>query len=446
MPRKKKLEPRYLEHKQSGRGRAVYYDARGEYHDQLLPGPFNSKESLAAFGRLLLDQAVAPKGATIPANERGEVALVEVLEQFHEYAKRRYRKTDRTETSKLTEYRLVIRRLRELYVEPSLKEGESPFKAGDLTPLKLKAARQSWVVDGLARNECNRRAAMVKRIFRWAVSEELVSVAALNALETVAGLERGQTAARETEPIGPVDDAAVNATVPFLNRHVRGLVEFQRLTGCRPGEACALRLCDIDRTGDVWLYKPAAHKTAHLGKRRVIAIGPKAQAALKPFITDDANGYLFSPALAVAEVRAARSADRKTPVYPSALKRKAKMRAKNPKRRAAARYSTHAYSVAVARACDMAFALPADLAQRPKESRAKWRSRLTPGERERVKKFRAEHRWHPNQLRHTFATEIRRRYDLEAAQVLLGHSRADVTQIYAEKNEALAAKIAGEIG
>jgi DNA polymerase V len=28
-----------------------------------------------------------------------------------------------------------------------------------------------------------------------------------------------------------------------LTRHVRGLVEFQRLTGCRPGEACALRRC-----------------------------------------------------------------------------------------------------------------------------------------------------------------------------------------------------------
>jgi hypothetical protein len=30
--------------------------------------------------------------------------------------------------------------------------------------------------------------------------------------------------------------------------------------------------------------------------------------------------------------------------------------------------------------------------------------------------------------------------------VLLGHARADVTQIYAEKNLALAAKVAAEIG
>jgi integrase len=54
--------------------------------------------------------------------------------------------------------------------------------------------------------------------------------------------------------------------------------------------------------------------------------------------------------------------------------------------------------------------------------------------------------WHPNQLRHLRATEARRAFGLEAAQVLLGHSRADVTQIYAEKNEALAAMVAAKIG
>ena len=34
----------------------------------------------------------------------------------------------------------------------------------------------------------------------------------------------------------------------------------------------------------------------------------------------------------------------------------------------------------------------------------------------------------------------------QAAQVLLGHSRADVTQVYAERNEELAATVAAKIG
>jgi site-specific recombinase XerC len=54
--------------------------------------------------------------------------------------------------------------------------------------------------------------------------------------------------------------------------------------------------------------------------------------------------------------------------------------------------------------------------------------------------------WTPNQLRHGFATAVRAEYGLEAAQVLLGHSRADVTQVYAERDMALALRVAGAVG
>ena len=49
-------------------------------------------------------------------------------------------------------------------------------------------------------------------------------------------------------------------------------------------------------------------------------------------------------------------------------------------------------------------------------------------------------------LRHSLATEVRREFGLEACQVVLGHARADVTQIYAEKHQALAAEVALKIG
>jgi hypothetical protein len=41
---------------------------------------------------------------------------------------------------------------------------------------------------------------------------------------------------------------------------------------------------------------------------------------------------------------------------------------------------------------------------------------------------------------------VRRAYGLEAAQVLLGHARADVTQVYAERDGRLAFRVAREIG
>lgn len=54
--------------------------------------------------------------------------------------------------------------------------------------------------------------------------------------------------------------------------------------------------------------------------------------------------------------------------------------------------------------------------------------------------------WHPHQLRHTRGTEVRRRYGIEAAQVALGHARADVTEVYAERNMDLGMRVAMEMG
>ena len=100
------------------------------------------------------------------------------------------------------------------------------------------------------------------------------------------------------------------------------------------------------------------------------------------------------------------------------------------------------------RACDEAFPAPTPLAKRPDETRAEWAGRLTDEEKARLIEWQQQHRWHPNQLRHTFATKVRRMPDggLEAVQVLLGHSRADVTQVYAARNEELAATLAAKIG
>lgn len=54
--------------------------------------------------------------------------------------------------------------------------------------------------------------------------------------------------------------------------------------------------------------------------------------------------------------------------------------------------------------------------------------------------------WSPNQLRHSAATEIRKKFGVEGAQVILGHASADVTQVYAERDQKLAAEIARTLG
>jgi len=55
-------------------------------------------------------------------------------------------------------------------------------------------------------------------------------------------------------------------------------------------------------------------------------------------------------------------------------------------------------------------------------------------------------KWTPHQIRHNAGTEIRREYGLEAAQVVLGHSSAQITQVYAERDFDKAMQVAREIG
>lgn len=54
--------------------------------------------------------------------------------------------------------------------------------------------------------------------------------------------------------------------------------------------------------------------------------------------------------------------------------------------------------------------------------------------------------WFPLQLRHSRATEVRKAFGLEGAQVALGHANASVTEVYAERNLGLAIEIAKRTG
>jgi integrase len=265
---------------------------------------------------------------------------------------------------------------------------------------------------GWNRKLVNQRVGRVRRAFRWTAENELLPVAVHQALGTVAGLKAGRTDARELAPVLPVAGEHVGATLPFLGPVVRGMVEVQLLTGMRPGE--------------VWVFRPRQFKTRHRGKARAVAIGPRARAVLERLTPAGPTAYYFDPRQAVEEFRAARSAARKTPRYASHMARNAAVRVAAPKRPAAQRYTVSSSGHEVARAVKRA-------------NRELGRS-ATPGG------YDAVPHWHPNQLRHAHGTEVRRLYGLEAAQVALGHERADVTQVYAEKNLAPAARVAAEIG
>jgi hypothetical protein len=144
---------------------------------------------------------------------------------------------------------------------------------------------------------------------------------------------------------------------------------------------------------------------------RVVVIGPKAQSVVTGCLAGrdvPEDRPLFSPARDREERFEAMRAARKSKVQPSQQDRKKA----EPKRAPRESWTVRAYTKAVARAC---------------------------------RKAGVEH-WHVGQMRHTHATAVRALLGLEAAQASRGHARADVTQVYAERDLALAEKVAREMG
>lgn len=77
-----------------------------------------------------------------------------------------------------------------------------------------------------------------------------------------------------------------------------------------------LRPIDIvDHNKEVWRYLPFTHKTEHKGKSRIVAIGPKAQAILTPYLIEkeeQLEAFLFSPQDAVKLQKVEKRRNRKT--------------------------------------------------------------------------------------------------------------------------------------
>jgi integrase len=261
------------------------------------------------------------------------------------------------------------------------------------------------------RTTINDTISRIRRLFRWAAVRNLVPEDRVAVLRLVEPLLAEQTVAPDR--VGPktVPDEIVAATLPELPAVVADLIRFQRLVGCRPGEARRLRPCDIDTASlperqGVWLWTPYRYKTKWRKKHlpRVIAIGPKAQAILVPWLARLARSpesHVFSPRFSTR--RATGGPKRATGDTP--LVRVKQGRVNDC-------YSSDTLNQAIERGC----------------ARAK------------VKK------WTANQLRHNKLTEVRANVSVDAAQAIGGHANINQTEHYAQVQLVKAIDAAARFG
>ncbi|MBA4104971.1 MAG: site-specific integrase [Pirellula sp.] len=418
MPRLIEALPRYRKHRGSGQA-IVTLGGRDFYL-----GPHGTKASRHQYDRLVCEWLANGRQPLVTDDDG--LTVTELIARYWKFAEGHYVK-DGKPTGEIGALRAAYKPLRELY---------GPTPAAEFGPIRLEALRGKMVGVGWSRGNVNSAINRVRRLFRWGVRKQLIPSSVAEALGTVEGLRRGRTDARETAPIMPVADDAVDAALAFLPAVVADMVRLQRLTGARPAEVCMLRPRDVDRSGDVWLYRPESHKTQHHGRERVIFIGPQAQAVLLRYLARDHEAFCFRPCDSMAKHRADRAAARTTP--PTCGNTPGSNRRKKPRTSPGESYAVDAYRRAITRACDKAF--PCTTLDGIRVGMLSNQQKLE------LKEWRKAHRWAPNQLRHAAATEGRREFGLEAAQIVLGHASAAVSQIYAERDLAKGLAVAKAIG
>src|SRR3984957_5191606 len=223
--------PSYRRHKQSGQA-IVTLNGR-----DILLGPHGTAASRGEYRRQIAQWITGGRQLT---EDGTDVSIAELIQAFKKHAEEYYRRPDGTPTDEVSSFRQSLRPLRTLF-------GSS--LARDFGPLSLGVVRNEKIRLGWCRTNINGQVARIKHVFKWAVSKELVPASVHHALVTVAGLRLGRSEARESDPVKPVPDEVVDATLVHLSPTIQAMVQLQRLTGARPGGVCWLWGGGVERKG-----------------------------------------------------------------------------------------------------------------------------------------------------------------------------------------------------
>ena len=240
-----------------------------------------------------------------------------------------------------------------------------------------------------SRETINTHVHVVRRVYQWAAERGMIDPRQVAALSVLRGLRRnarpdpGVPVPREgTKGVRDVDDDRIARTLPHLPPAVAAMVRVQRLTAMRPGEVVALRAQDLhpvrprpgadpdDRLA-AYIVDDEVNKLSHIGRRRVVLIGPTALAIVREW-RDHGDTYVFSP------------------------RRSLELQGDPNPGRAGECYRVAAYGRSIRRGCDAA----------------------------------GVEGWSPNQLRHSGCSSFADVADLHVANNILGHSSIKTTMTY----------------
>lgn len=416
MPKTAKTKPKvsipsFRLHKPSGRA-VVTLNGRDHYL-----GDYSAPESQKQYGKLI-DEWLAHGRRLPPEEPPAETPVIftvnEMVLGYYRHCEQKYARRRRAGAI-LSHIRVALAAVRGLYGSTAAIN----FGSKALLAVRQRLIDGGWErrnekgevikAEPLSRKSVNDAVGIIKRMLDWAITQEQITAQHWYTISRVKGLLRDESAAAEPVTVSSVPNEYVDAVLPHVLPPVKAMIELQRLTGMRPGEVIIMRGKDLDMTGELWLYKPEYHKTHHRGHKREVYFGQRGQDVIKPFLRANVEEYLFRPDEACRELR---EKERGKDWSKHHKARSEQRRQRGHRRPAKDHYSVDSYRRAIQRAC-----IKAEVPS-----------------------------WHPHQLRHLAKNMLQKQFGVEAARITLGHKHISTTELYGERDAAVAKTIAQKIG
>lgn len=301
----------------------------------------------------------------------GGITVEELAARYTKFAETYYRRRDGSPTGRDNVVKLGVRLFRQMYGRKYV---------ADLQHSDMLAHRDALVRTGIARTTVNTYLNCTRNMIEWALDEGLIRALVKAELTQVKPFKPFRSPCPEKPPVTSVSDEVIRRTIECMMPNTADMVMVHRLTGMRPMEMCDLEWQYIDTSCEPWVYRPPRNKNEFHNQPRIVCIGPKAREILSRHRD---TPIPFSPKIATLEYFAVK---REKAVCPSKRDRRNPLAVRVPRDK----WGRHEYNQSITDACKRA--------EQP--------------------------HWTPNQLRHTFATAIRRKFGIEAARAVLGHSNS----------------------
>ena len=400
-----KKVPGLLHHKGKNLGYSITPNTRKTtYHGQW--GLAATKQAYLRWCAELLTEDVAP--SIVPEHEPVIADLVNAMIR-HSISYYRDPTTGKP-TSQLGVIKSALKEL-DLYLEMKIKD----FKPSTLVAVRAAIVNRDIMPQSegaprkkLCISSVNNAIVKIRQMFKLGVGWELVPVDIYQALACVQHLNwRTAPTLRNPDKIAPVPVEYFALIMPHLKPLYQAVLKVHISTGMRVKELCSMRWSEITEVEPgLWCYAPEEHKNSHRGDARTVYMKTDLidlmRSVRKPLWDKDAV-WCQRGVGRHAGYSGMISADSYARAIEGAQKR----------------YNEGRISIEAGNRTD-------------RKQKYKYTS---------AKRVPMAH-WTPLQIRHTYATQIRKTHGLEGAQAVLGHSTLDATQIYAEKRDDLARSVA----